>query len=214
MLEPEANSLSELTNLLAIASEKQQGPVPSFTNSHLLLVLLEIGESGTIGREALAKRVELGLGAIRTILRKMKEKRYLKASGYGSSLTTKGKQAYSLARQIMPKLTGVQGSSITVGKEQVAVLIRGKAAKVKGGIEQRDAAIRMGASGATTYIIRDSRFTVPKGSQDCEADFPSKVWKTLRKELLPAAGDTIIVCGSDDRIKSTLGAINAALTII
>jgi hypothetical protein len=155
----------------------------------------------------------VGLGAIRTILRKLQENGYLKSSGYGSSLTNRGKQLYANLKELIPKIVSLRNSSLTVGKEQVAILVRANAAKVKEGIEQRDAAIRTGASGATTYVIRESKFTVPKGSNDCEADFPSKIWKTLRDQLQPTEGDTIIVCGSDDPLLSKIGALNAALTI-
>jgi hypothetical protein len=101
-----------------------------------------------------------------------------------------------------------------VEKEQVAVLVKKKANAVKSGIEQRDSSIKAGAAGATTYIIRDSKFQMPGSSPDCERDFPSSAWTKLRKELRPEDGDVAIVCGSEDRHTSFIGAISAALTLL
>ena len=85
---------------------------------------------------------------------------------------------------------------------------------MRSGIEQRDASIRAGAAGATTYVIHDSKFQVPGSSVDCEEDFPSEAWAKLRGELRPEDEDVVIVCGSDDRQTSFVGVISAALTLL
>jgi len=100
-----------------------------------------------------------------------------------------------------------------MGAVQVAVLLRGGGGSVRSGIEQRDSAIGVGAAGATTYVIRGSRFTIPGGSDDCERDFPGKAWGQLKK-LKPRNGDVVILCGSDTQESAKLGALSAALTLL
>lgn len=84
---------------------------------------------------------------------------------------------------------------------------------VKGGLEQRDSAVRAGAAGATTYVMKGGKFTMPAGSLDCEKEFPSPAWENLRTRLKPRKGDSVILCGSDDETSATLGALSVALTL-
>ena len=82
------------------------------------------------------------------------------------------------------------------------------------GLEQRDSVIRLNALGATTFVIKDGRFTVPGGSSDAEKEFPSKVWSVLRERLDPKNGDAVVVCGAKDETTAKLGALSAALTLL
>ncbi|HKT22119.1 MAG TPA: DUF4443 domain-containing protein, partial [Nitrososphaerales archaeon] len=94
------------------------------------------------------------------------------------------------------------------------ILVRSAGGAVSSGIQQRDASIRTGADGATTYAYRGDKFTVPGGSSDCEKDFPSGTWSSLRGELKPRNGDAVIVCGAKDETSARLGALSAALTLL
>ncbi len=209
-----ARSLPTLTTLLKIQGPRAPGPVPTYSRSHVLLALLTIGKAGAIGRQALAKEAGLGEGAVRTVIKRLKEDGYITIQHQGCQLTAKGKDAYTKLRKIIPKTVELSRTSLTVGKEQVALLLRKKSDRVKSGIEQRDASIKAGAAGATTYVIRDSKFQMPGSSADCERDFPGIVWAKLRDELRPENRDVLIVCGSDDRRTSFLGAVSAALTLL
>jgi biotin operon repressor len=209
-----AIALSGVSKLLRIAREKERGPIPSFTEPHLILAILFTGDSKLIGRQALARKVGLGEGAVRTILKRLKEDGYVDTIASGCYLTKKGTLAYKVLQRTIPRITQLDSTGFTVGKNQVAVLLRTRPTKLVYGVEQRDSAIKAGAAGATTYIIKDSKFQLPGGSKDCEKDFPSPVWKTLRTKLQPLSGDILIVCGSDNEATSRLGAISAAMTLV
>ncbi len=173
-----------------------------------------IGDTGAIGRVALAREAGLGEGAIRTVLKHLKGEGYITIKSQGCELIGKGKEAYSELKKRMPRTVRLSKTGLTVGKEQVAALVKQKSNVVKSGIEQRDTAIKAGAAGATTYIIRNSRFQVPGSSSDCERDFPSNAWSRLREELRPENGDVVIICGSASKHTSFIGAISAALTLL
>lgn len=162
----------------------------------------------------LARNVGLGEGAIRTVLRKLKTEGLVEVSKSGGSLTENGLRMYRRVKGYLPNLLSVGSTELTVGRKQTAVLVRGVAKKIGRGIEQRDAAIRAGAAGATTYAINGAKFQIPAGSKDCEKDFPSSAWRRLREELHPRDGDTIIICGADDELTSKVGAVSAALTLL
>lgn len=206
--------LSAFTALQKIDSSRGPGPASTYSSSHVLLALLTIGRAGVIGRHALAKEAGLGEGAVRTVIKWLKERAYITVEPNGCQLTAKGKHAYAELKRAMPKILELQRTTLTVGSEQVAILIKKKSDRVRSGIEQRDSAIKAGAAGATTYVIKGSKFQVPGSSADAEKDFPSGVWTKLRSGLQPEEGDVVIVCGSDDKHSSLIGAISAALTFL
>jgi hypothetical protein len=175
---------------------------------------MTIGAAGRIGRQALATNSGIGEGSVRTILKKLRDAKLVRADTVGCHLTESGGHTY---RSILAKLTpplSIPDSTLTVGKKQAAVLVRGSRDAVSAGIEQRDSAIKMGADGATSYVIVGGRFAIPQGSSDCEKDFPSPAWSRLREGLAPRNGDAIIVCGGRDQTTAKLGAISAALTLL
>jgi Domain of unknown function (DUF4443) len=205
--------LSSLNSLLDLAGTGAPGPSPTFDRAHLLFAFLAIGESVSIGRQALAKETGLGEGAVRTVLKKLREEGYAESDPSGCHLTPAGGKLYTSILGTLSPFAEVPTSRLTLGDSQAAVTVRDRGNKVGGGIEQRDAAIRVGASGATTYIIRSSKFTVPGGSADCEKDYPGRVWALLREKLAPRNGDVVILCGAGDRTTARLGALAAAVSL-
>jgi Domain of unknown function (DUF4443) len=203
-----------LTGLLRLADRRSPGPSPSFEEAHLLLAFLTIGESGAIGRLALASRSGLGEGAVRTVLKKLREEGFVDSNASGSHLTAGGKRVYLSTLKRLSPMIEVEGSPLTMGRVQVSLAVRDGGRAVRSGIEQRDSAIRVGASGATTYLLKAGKFTVPGGSSDCEKDFPSRTWSVLRRGLRPRDGDSVILCGSESRTSAKLGALAAALTLL
>lgn len=206
--------LQSLTALLQITDRRVKGPSPTFERAHLLLAFLTIGESKTIGRAALAVRSGLGEGAVRTVLKKLRQYGYADADASGCHLTAAGKRVYETTTRKLSPTASLQASPLTVGGYQVALAVRGAGRAVRNGIEERDSAIKVGAAGATTYVIKEDRFAIPGGSSDCERDFPSKGWPVLRNELNPRNGDAVILCGAKDETTARLGALSAAATLL
>ena len=203
-----------LEGLLRITDRKPLGPFPTFDRAHLLLVFVTIGQEGSVGRHALASSSGLGEGAVRTVIKRLREEGLATVSSAGCRLTPSGRRVYAaLAGRLSPALA-LRYSDLTMGTHQVAVVVRKGGAKVASGIEQRDSAIKVGAAGATTYIIRDGRFAIPGGSSDCESDYPGGVWEVLRKGLHPKEGDSVILCGAALPILANLGAVAAAATLL
>ena len=203
-----------LSVLLKLAEKHEPGPNPGFSREHAVLAFMTIGEAGTISRQSLALRSALGQGSVRTVLKKFRQEGYVDADPSGCHLTESGGVLY---RSILGKVMlskPIDGSPLSVGRSQIAALVGSRGKSITNGIDQRDSAVRIGATGATSYIIRGNRFAIPGGSSDCEKDFPSRAWSTIRKELKPANGDAIIVCGAQNETTAKLGAISAALTLL
>jgi hypothetical protein len=206
--------MPSLASLLQISERPVQGPLPSFERAHLLLAFITIGESGVIGRQSLATRSGLGEGAVRTVIKKLRNDRFAGTTPSGCYLTPAGKRVFRSIQEKFLPIASLKGSKLTVGAFQVGMAVRSGARNMKAGLEQRDSAIKVGATGASTYAMKSGKFTVPGGSSDCEKDFPSKAWSVLRKQLNPKSGDAVVLCGAQDETTAKLGALSAALTLV
>jgi hypothetical protein len=138
----------------------------------------------------------------------------VKTFASGCTLLARGQKFHSAIEMAIPRIIPILHTRLTVGSVQSAALVRGVASVVTDGIAQRDAAVSVGADGATTLVVLESKIKVPRGSQDCEADYPDKIWTFLRKELRPENNDVMILCGARVSSSSKIGALNAALTLL
>jgi hypothetical protein len=159
--------LSAIAPLLELTKERERGPSPSYAPAQLVLAFLVVGDQGRIGRHALARMSGLGDGAVRTVLKKLRECGYVDVNASGCSLTRTGRKLHDGIRLKIAGAILLERSPLTVGSKQAAVDVKGGALAVRSGIEQRDSAIKVGASGATTYVIKGPKFTMPGGSSDC-----------------------------------------------
>lgn len=188
--------------------------MPRFESAHLLLALLTLAEAGRMGRDALAARTGLGKGAVRTVIGRLKAKGYVDSDASGCHLTPSGGRLSRELGERISSLTPVGEGGPALGSKQVALAVRRSGRGVRAGIEQRDSAIRSGALGATTYLIKGGKFSIPGGSTDCEREFPGPVWGLLRRRIHPSDGDCVILCGAESETAAKLGALSAALTLL
>lgn len=210
---PPRRGLQSLPRLLEIAERPALGPAPSFERSHFVLAFITIGESGTIGRQALAVRSGLKEGPTRTVIKRLRDDGYAEANASGCYLTPSGRGIYETLRTKLSSFVPLDGSRLTIGEHQVALLVRAGGRAVQNGLEQRDSAVRLNASGATTFVIKDGKFTIPGEALDSEKDFPGSVWTVLRDALGPRNGDAVVICGAKNEVTAKLGALSAALSL-
>ena len=72
-----------------IARQKAPGPSTTFTVSHIFFALDLMAEK-PIGRNKLAKKLEVGEGTVRTIISRLKNSGLIETSKEGCSLTNNG----------------------------------------------------------------------------------------------------------------------------
>ena len=84
---------------------------------------------------------------------------------------------------------------------------------IRSGLEQRDAAIKVGALGATTLVFSHNKLTMPGVNEDIFKGI-QPVYDTLITELKPRENDVIII-GSATEIRSAeYGAKAAAFELL
>jgi predicted transcriptional regulator len=195
-----------------IASEKAPGPSPTFSIFHVLRTIELIAEKPT-GRVTLAKKLNLGEGATRTIIDRLKEARLISVSKAGCAFTEKGLKFWQEYKSIFEKKVKIGRNELTLADYSYAILIKNRGQKVTSGVEQRDAAVMTGANGATTMTLRKGRLIIPSVSSNVLEDFPRAADQILRL-LQPEENDVAIIVSAVTLKKAEYGTLAAAWTLL
>ena len=202
--------VKELLN--SLVKEKAPGPALTFTSLHLIKVLELIAE-GPIGRGKLAKKLGIGEGTIRTIIKRLKDSNLIEISKNGCHLTNFGKNFWKKFKEKIPKKVFLEKNEFSLAEYTVAVLIKKCGDKVRIGMQQRDAAIMAGAEGATTLVVKDEKIILPGVSDNVAKDYPV-AYRQIVELLKPEHDDVVIVGTGETKEKAEYGALAAALTLL
>jgi len=172
-----------------------------------------IGDEGPVGRIRLSEVLRLGEGATRTLIKRLKGVGLIKISKLGIELSPSGRKLLDELRSKIVQSATVSKNPLTVGTYNVGILIRDSAHKVRYGVEQRDAAIKIGAKGATVLIFKDGRLSAPALSNNVARDWP-KVAKQILEVFHPKENDVIVIGGAETKGEAEDGARAAALILL
>jgi len=195
-----------------ITGEKAPGPFPTFSVFHVLRALELIAEK-SIGRSKLAENLNVGEGAVRTMIGRLKDAGLIKTSKAGCALTNRGLRLWKEYKSIFKKKVKIGKSELALADYNFAILIKNCGHKVKTGVEQRDAAVRAGAKGATTITCREGRLIIPSVSNNVAKDF-RKAANLIIRHLEPEENDVIVIGSAESLGKAEHGALAAAWTLL
>ena len=200
--------------LQLVASKFAPSRALSFDAMHVFKTLQLIEQKGHVSRDTLCNELSLGEGTIRTLVRHLKMQNLVESSNAGTKMTEKGQLFFSDIKASIPAEMKLPKCSVALGKFNYAVILKQMSSAVTSGIEQRDAAIKMDASGATTLIFRNGKFLLAGTKLDALKNEP-KIRKLLMKGLNPIDEDVIII-GSDSASekRAEFAAKSAALLTI
>ncbi len=203
-----------IDNILSIVlSGKAMGPKPSYTPVHVIKSIELIRDLGPIGRIRLSKELRLGEGSIKTLLKHLKELDIITTNKKGCVLTSKGTELGSWLKSKIPSRTYLGKTILAVGEHAYALLIRSvDLSLLKTGLEQRDAALLIGASGASTLIVKNNKLILLP-DLNVDEKYPEEAYK-LRMLLKPQDGDVIIIGSANDPLIAEFGAISAFIALL
>lgn len=158
-----------------------------------------------MSRKQLAEELGIGEGSVRTILNRLKRRGMIVSSRGGHALTPRGKRF--LGKPL--EFAQIDAGDLTVGEVDVATIVRGAAKGVRRGVEQRDEAIKVGASGATVLVFRGGKFQFPDGTLRIRKELSD----TLKRIFKPREGDVIVIGSAPDAVRAEAGARAAARTL-
>ena len=195
-----------------IAGKKAPGPSTTFTVFHVFYAL-ELLSQEPLGRNKLAKNLNVGDGAVRTIISRLRNADLVETSKEGCNLTKKGLETWRQFEQVFPKRVEIPASELSQSEFNFAFLVKNSGNKVKSGIDQRDAAIIAGARKALVAVFKDGHLRIESVSNFIEKDYPKAATQIL-KELTPEDNDVIIIAGADTALRAKRGAFAASWSLI
>jgi predicted transcriptional regulator len=195
-----------------IASQRAPGPSTMFTVSHVFFVLEMMAER-PIGRNKLARRLEVGEGTIRTIINRLKKFGLIVTSKEGCSLTGKGCKVWKSFEELFPKRVEIGKTELTSFEHNYAFLVKNSGHNVKSGIEQRDAAVVAGAKGAVIIVSKQGHLTIESVSNRLEQRFPGAANQIL-ETFHPEDNDVVVLVGAEAPWKAKHGAFAASWALI
>lgn len=194
-----------------ISNEKAPGPSPSFSLFHMLQAIELIAER-PIGRNKLAENLNVGEGAIRTIIERLKDADLITMSRAGCTLTDKGVKLWKEYKSALKKIE-IKKSELALAKYSSAILIKNSGHKIRSGVEQRDAAVKAGAKGATTIIFKERCLIIPSVSSNMINDFPMAANQIIRL-LKPEENDAIVIGSGNTLGEAEHGVLAAAWMLL
>jgi len=204
---------SQFKNFIeSFARPKGPGPSTTFSMFHIFYAL-ELMAEKPIGRTKLAEKLNIGEGAIRTIISRLKDAGLIVTSKEGCNLTDKGLNVWEKFAEVFPKRIKIKKTPLTTSEYNYAFLVKNKGHKVKSGIDQRDAAIMGGARRALVIVSKSGHLIIESVSNSIEKDFPEAAKKIL-KNLKPEENDVIIIAGAENPLRAKRGAFAASWVLI
>ena len=209
---------------------------PSFDYIHVILALYlfgELDEQEGIGRYRLREELLIGAGTAKSLITKLNKKIGFisvisnKNQKKGHRLTEKGKKFLEKIKQIIPIIKEGDLSILkdiiieTNNMSSYFCLVRNAGSKIKDGIDQRDAAIKVNGSGSTCLIYNGKQFIFPRGAflenENEQVDVSKKVQDYFKAQLegIELKNNDVLIIGLGENSKNArLASLNAALTLI
>jgi len=196
----------------SVAGEKAPGPSTTFSVAHIFCALELVAEK-PIGRNKLAEKLNVGEGAVRTIINHLKDAGLIVTSKAGCTLTAKGVSVWKKFEEFFPKRGEIGKTELTTAEHNYAFLVKNSGHKVKSGIEQRDAAIVAGAKRAVVIVSKGGHLIIESVSNNIEKEFP-KATNQIFKVIQPEDNDVIVIAGADVLQKAKHAAFAASWALL
>ncbi len=195
--------------------DKPPGPQSHFQEYHFELVLRYIGKNEPIGRNKLASDLGLGSGSIRSIMKALKKENLIDSNPKGHSLTDLGKAIVKGFKELIPDLSHEIEPPPEMGISEFheVILIKKVADKIKIGMDQTIAALKIDAKGALTILFKNDTFIIPELFPDLSKKFPIFI-NTLKKQYEFEENDVLVVGSGDSYTQALQGAWAAVYTLI
>lgn len=183
------------------------GPVPKFNDYHIWKAFQCLDDTNPVGRKKLSQILGIGEGSTRTILSMMQDQSMITIGKSGILLTDAGTE---FKKSVHMDVADISISDLTIGDRDCAVRVPKMARNVKYGCEERDAAIKSGATGATTLIYTNGKLIFPGSDYPVDLEVESKI-----RSVFSLKNDDVVIIGTGPtRESAEIGAVIAGLTIM
>jgi hypothetical protein len=158
------------------------------------------------------KNLNIKEGPIKTLLKRLEQNGLVTSvANRGHILSEEGRAWHQKLRKRIIRNKQVQVPGLSLKESAYGIQLRGLADLVASGIEQRDLALLVGASGATTLTFQGGALKVPSVSGEA---LDEETLKELNSEFRFQDGDIVIVGMGRTPSDALRGAFNAALSLL
>ncbi|MDW8063510.1 MAG: DUF4443 domain-containing protein [Candidatus Caldarchaeum sp.] len=195
-----------------LSSKEMKGPLPAFTGVQLVYMILLLGSEPFVGRKKLTQLLGVGEGSVRTMLTRLSSQGYVVSTRRGITLTEAGRKVYESMRKLISPLLKVDFAMPWDAVHNYGVVVKGMAEKVSTGVDERDEAIRHGASAAMVLTCQSDGIYMPRIT-NLSTERPEFA-QQIQSFFKPDTGDVIIVAGAPTEREAKYSALAAGLKIL
>lgn len=194
---------------MKIVDASQYGPMFRFTDANVYWALYILSDGKRIGRKRLAKKIGVGEGSMRHIIDILRHWGMICTKQTGIIITHWG---LSFFDNIPIKIVDIDLNDFVVGDYSQSVLVYGVSNKIENGMQQRDAGIKVGSNGCTTFVFRNGALMVPPDWNVDEKNF--EIATKIRQITNITENDVLIVGSANDQNTATIAALTAAFDLL
>lgn len=191
--------------MLTVTGGNGNGPLRKFDDTDIMWTLLTVEKYKRISRKDICNVLNLGEGSVRSIIQILREEGIVDVYRTGVALTPIGKD---LIRNCPIEPVDCLLPDISLGYIQQGLLVRGGGKRVTSGMMQRDKAIRTGALGCCTIILKDDCLMMPP-DWNIDEKYPSAA-ADIRKCGM-SEGDALIFGEGEDIFSARKASMTAAM---
>ena len=193
---------------MRIIDTPQYGPMFRFTDANVYWALHVLSDGKRMGRKRLADEIGVGEGSMRRILETLRQWEMITIKQTGITITRSG---LGFLSEIPIRVVDIDVRDAVVGDYSQAIVVYGVAKKIENGMQQRDAGIKVGATGCTTIVIRNGVLTIPP---DWNMDEKNPAVAARVREVTNITEDDAIIVGSAyDQHTAVVAALTAAFEL-
>jgi uncharacterized protein (UPF0548 family) len=193
---------------MRIIDTPQYGPMFRFTDANVYWALYVLSDGKRMGRKRLADEIGVGEGSMRRILETLRQWEMITIKQTGITITRSG---LGFLSEIPIRVVDIDVRDAIVGDYSQAIVVYGVGKKIENGMQQRDAGIKVGATGCTTIVIRNGVLTIPP---DWNMDEKNPAVAARVREVTNITEDDAIIVGSAyDQHTAVVAALTAAFEL-
>ena len=193
---------------MRIIDTPQYGPMFRFTDANVYWALHVLSDGKRMGRKRLADEIGVGEGSMRRILETLRQWEMITIKQTGITITRSG---LGFLSEIPIRVVDIDVRDAIVGDYSQAIVVYGVGKKIENGMQQRDAGIKVGATGCTTIVIRNGVLTIPP---DWNMDEKNPAVAARIREVTNITEDDAIIVGSAyDQHTAVVAALTAAFEL-
>lgn len=195
--------------MVLLLDKQKNGPACRFSDADVFYTLDLLCRGGRFSRVSVGDHLGIGEGSVRRLVSILEDMGLVSVRQAGIGITSEGKM---FLESLGMRTFEMDAGRYVIGEHSQGILVSGASEKVFNGIDQRDAGIRAGGDGCTTWVVTSGGIIMlPDWNVD---DKDPGFAAALRISARPIDGDVLIIGGGNSRRLAMMASATAALELL